>query len=85
MRGEDAPEALANRPAPEYALTPAVAGRPVSHGRIALVSTAALMHRGAEPFGPGAADDRILDTGLRRINGMSGYGQRHFCGSSAVL
>ena len=61
MRSEDVPVGLANRAAPDYEPTPLVGGVALSQRRVALVSTAGLMHRGDKPFGPGAADYRIID------------------------
>ena len=62
MRREDVPESLAQRPAPTYEPTKAVSGPPLSQRRIAIVSTAGLMHRGDQAFDLGSADYRILDT-----------------------
>ena len=62
MRREDVPEGLASRNAPEFDLTIPVGGIPLNQRRVALVSTAGLMHRGDKPFSMGAADYRILDT-----------------------
>ena len=62
MRREDVPEGLANRKAAEFDLTTTVPGVRLSERRIALISTAGLMHRGDKPFSLGAADYRILDT-----------------------
>ncbi len=61
MRAEDVPESLANRPAPEYDPTPALGGKPLDQRRIALISTAGLMHRGDPPFTIKSNDYRIFD------------------------
>ena len=61
MRREDVPEGLANRPNIPFDPTPGLDGLPVSQRRVALVSTAGLMHRGDQPFGIGASDYRVLD------------------------
>lgn len=62
MRREDVPEGLANRNAAEFDPTKPVPGGPLDERRIALISTAGLMHRGDKAFSLGAADYRILDT-----------------------
>ena len=62
MRREDVPQSLADRPAPQYEPTPAVNGPPIKARRIAIVSTAGLMHRGDHAFDLGSSDYRILDT-----------------------
>jgi D-proline reductase (dithiol) PrdB len=62
MRKEDVPEGLANRDAPIFEPTMPISGVPISARRIALISTAGLMHRGDKPFALGATDYRILDT-----------------------
>ena len=62
MRAADVPESLAQREAPVYEPTPAVAGKPLHQRRIAIISTAGLMQRGDTPFNIQAADYRIIDT-----------------------
>ena len=62
MKREDVPEALAARQGPKLDETPCVSGPDLSQRRIALISTAGLMHRGDKGFSIGAADYRILDT-----------------------
>ena len=62
MRREDVPEGLANRNAATFDRTTPVAGVSLNERRIALVSTAGLMHRTDKPFALGATDYRILDT-----------------------
>ncbi len=61
MRIEDVPERLAAAPCPELGDPAAVAGRPLDARRVALVSTAGLMHGGDRPFSLGSADYRIID------------------------
>ena len=61
MRAEDVPESLVNQPAPEYDPTPALSGKPLDQRRVALISTAGLMHRGDPPFTIKPNDFRILD------------------------
>ena len=61
MREEDVPDSLLGMQGHDFgepAHTPAVAP---SERRVAIVSTAALIHRGDRPFGLGAADYRIID------------------------
>ena len=62
MERADVPEGLANRETPEYDTTPPVAGVPLAERRVALISTAGLMHRADKPFALGATDYRILDS-----------------------
>lgn len=59
MREADVPEALAGLECPEFKSTPWVA--PATSKRVALISTAGLMHRGDPHFGFNAADYRIID------------------------
>jgi len=61
MRESEVPEGLANMPCPEFDATPPVSGPPLSARRIAVVSTAGLMHRSDRPFSLGSVDYRILD------------------------
>ncbi len=61
MRREDVPESLANREVVEFEVTEPVAGVPIRERRVALISTAGLIHRGDKPFALGATDYRILD------------------------
>lgn len=61
MRERDVPDSLANRDLPDFgdpAWTPAPAA---PDRRVAIVSTAGLIHRGDRPFGLGSADYRIID------------------------
>ncbi len=62
MKAEEVPESLANTPCEEYELTEPVSGPALNQRRIAIVSTAGLMHRDDKPFALGAVDYRILDT-----------------------
>jgi D-proline reductase (dithiol) PrdB len=62
MLREDVSAGLADRPVPEFDATPAVSGPKLEQRRIAMISTAGLMHRGDAPFALGAVDYRILDT-----------------------
>jgi D-proline reductase (dithiol) PrdB len=62
MRREDVPARLAERPIPHFDPTQPIPGKPLNQRRIALVSTAGLMHRNDKPFTLGAADYRILDS-----------------------
>ena len=62
MKAEDVSERLANTPCADYALTTPIAGPALDQRRIAIVSTAGLMHRDDKPFSLGAVDYRILDT-----------------------
>jgi D-proline reductase (dithiol) PrdB len=62
MKRADVPEELANRTAPAFDPSALVPGPQLNQRRIALISTAGLMHRGDKPFSIGANDYRILDT-----------------------
>ena len=66
MKREDVPTGLAERGAVDFDPTPAVAGGPLAERRVALISTAGLMHRGDKPFALGATDYRILDADSER-------------------
>ncbi len=61
MKASEVPETLANVACADFAPTPGLAGPALSRRRIAVVSTAGLMHQGDRPFGFGAVDYRILD------------------------
>jgi D-proline reductase (dithiol) PrdB len=61
MKAEDVPEQLANTPCADHELTAPVTGPALDQRRIAIVSTAGLMHRNDKPFTLGAVDYRILD------------------------
>lgn len=62
MKEADVPEMLLNLPCAEFPPTPKVKGGPLSARRIAIISTAGLMHRHDRPFSVGATDYRILDS-----------------------
>jgi len=62
MRAEQVPKALAEAPCPEGQEPAAVAGPPRAERRVALISTAGLMHAGDRPFSLGSADYRVIDT-----------------------
>jgi D-proline reductase (dithiol) PrdB len=63
-RLEDIPEptrtAVANLPCPSFDTTPFVAGPPLSERRVAIVSSAALVHRGDKPFPFGSGEYRAV-------------------------
>ena len=62
MKSDEVPEIFANIPVPEYVPTPPLGGAPVSERKIALVSTAGLMHRGETPFSMESRDYRVIDS-----------------------
>ena len=62
MRREAVPESLRNTPCSDYEPTSLVSGPQLSQRRVAVVSTAGLMHLHDKPFSLGAVDYRILDT-----------------------
>jgi D-proline reductase (dithiol) PrdB len=63
-RLEDIPEptrtAVANLPCPAFDTTPFVGGPPLSERRVAIVSSAALIHRGDKPFPFGSGEYRAV-------------------------
>ena len=63
-RLEDIPEptrtAVANLPCPAFDTTPFVGGPPLSERRVAIVSSAALIHRGDKPFAFGSGEYRAV-------------------------
>jgi D-proline reductase (dithiol) PrdB len=63
-RLEDIPEptrtAVANLPCPSFDTTPFVGGPPLSERRVAIVSSAALIHRGDKPFPFGSGQCRAV-------------------------
>ena len=63
-RLEDIPEptrtAVVNLPCPSFDTTPFVAGTPLSERRVAIVSSAALIHRGDKPFPFGSGEYRAV-------------------------
>jgi len=72
MRAEDVPEELIGAPCPEFESTPWVEDeRPLAERRVAIVSTAGLMHEGDPPFTLGSADYRVLDADSDRPVQMS--------------
>jgi len=62
MREDLVPKELAGTPCPEFDIQPWVEGSAIHQRRVALVSTAGLMHRDDKPFSLGAVDYRIIDT-----------------------
>jgi D-proline reductase (dithiol) PrdB len=66
-RLEDIPEptrtAVANLPCPSFDTTPFVSGPPLSERRVAIVSSAALIHRGDKPFPVGSGEYRVVPSG----------------------
>jgi hypothetical protein len=52
---------LASIPCPDLGDPPVVGGQRLGSRRVALISTAGLMHQGDRPFSLGSADYRILD------------------------
>lgn len=61
MRAADVPEDIRKLPCAELERVVAIPGPPLRRRRVALVSTAGLMHRGETPFGFGSADYRVID------------------------
>ena len=61
MKEDQVPTELANAPCPQFDVQPWVEGLPSQQRRVALVSTAGLMHRGDRPFSLGSVDYRIID------------------------
>ncbi len=61
MREDQVPKQLADAPCPTYDDQPWVDGSPIRQRRVALISTAGLMHRGDRPFSLGSVDYRIID------------------------
>jgi D-proline reductase (dithiol) PrdB len=66
-RLEDIPEptrtAVANIPCPVFDTTPFVTGPKLSERRVAIVSSAALIHRGEKPFDFGSGEYRAVSGG----------------------
>jgi D-proline reductase (dithiol) PrdB len=56
----DSAKHLAELPCPTYESRPFVTGPPLAQRRLALISTAGLHLQGHTPFGPGAADYRVI-------------------------
>ena len=61
MRAADVPEHLRELACTELESISAIPGPPLAQRRVALISTAGLMHRGETPFGFGSADYRVID------------------------
>ena len=62
MKSSEVPEVFSNIPVPDYDLTKAVGGLPISERKVALISTAGLMHRGEPAFSIDSIDYRIIDS-----------------------
>ena len=62
MKSSDVPEAFSNIPVPDYDFTEAIEGPPIQNRKVALVSTAGLMHRGDPAFSMDSIDYRIIDS-----------------------
>lgn len=62
MRAEQVPKSLAEAPCPEGHEPASVPGPTLDERRVALISTAGLMHAGDRPFSLGSADYRVIDT-----------------------
>jgi len=56
----DSAKHLAELPCPTFETRPFVTGPPLSRRKLALISTAGLHLKGHTPFGPGAADYRVI-------------------------
>jgi len=61
MREEQVPEHLLSVPCPEFQTQPWQEGVPLKDRRVALISTAGLMHKSDRPFSLGHVDYRIID------------------------
>jgi D-proline reductase (dithiol) PrdB len=61
VRAANVPEHLVELPCSELDRIAATSGPPLGQRRVALISTAGLMHRGETPFGFGSADYRVID------------------------
>ena len=62
MKSSEVPKVFSNIPVPKYDLTKAVGGPPISKRKVALISTAGLMHRGEPAFSIDSIDYRIIDS-----------------------
>ena len=62
MREHQVPEHLLSVPCPEYSSQPWCDGPALSQRKVALISTAGLMHKSDRPFSLGHVDYRIIDT-----------------------
>ncbi len=61
MRAAEVPQHLRELVCTELESIAAIPGPPLAQRRVALISTAGLMHRGETPFGLGSADYRVID------------------------
>lgn len=61
MRATDVPPRLVELACPDLGEPAVSAGPPLGERRVALISTAGLLHRGDRPFSLGSADYRIID------------------------
>lgn len=71
MRAEEVPESLLGMPLPSFDHTPWTTAAAPGEARVALVSTAGLMHDGDPPFTLGSADYRVIDARSERPLRMS--------------
>jgi len=62
MREHQVPEHLLSVPCPEFSEQPWQHGTALNQRKVALVSTAGLMHKSDRPFSLGHVDYRIIDT-----------------------
>ncbi len=62
MREQQVPEHLLSIPCPEFSTVPWQQGPALSQRKVALISTAGLMHKSDRPFSLGHVDYRIIDT-----------------------
>ena len=62
MREDQVPEHLLSVPCPEFSTRPWQQGVVLSQRKVALISTAGLMHKSDRPFSLGHVDYRIIDT-----------------------
>jgi D-proline reductase (dithiol) PrdB len=62
-RNEDIPQTTRDADCPSFDTTPFVLGPPLSQRRLAVVSSAALIHRGDVPFHFGSPEVRFLPAG----------------------
>jgi D-proline reductase (dithiol) PrdB len=61
MREHQVPEHLLSVPCPEFSAIPWQQGTALSRRKVALISTAGLMHKSDRPFSLGHVDYRIID------------------------
>ncbi len=54
-------------PCPTFATTPFVTGPPLGRRKVAIVSSAALIRPGEQPFAPGSAEVRFLSAAARDL------------------